>query len=77
MLVNVKLDAIWQKVNLSHFKVADFTGLFNIEWHNQNKVGNSSILLLWRDHEKLCFRRRIILFSGSCFTSFDLNDSAK
>ena len=34
-------------------KVADFIGLFNFEWHGQNKVGNVVILVLWRDREKL------------------------
>ena len=51
MLVNVKIDVSWW-MGLS-FKVADFIGLFNFEWHSKNKVGNIGILILWRNHEKL------------------------
>ena len=46
MLVNAKLDC--QLVKGLPFKVADFIGLFNFEWHGQNKVGNIAILVLWR-----------------------------
>ena len=28
---------------------ADFIGLFNFEWHGENKVANIGILVLWRD----------------------------
>ena len=48
MLVNVKLDVSWQKGLI--FKVGDFTGLLNFEWHSQNEVDNIVILVLWRDH---------------------------
>ena len=44
MLVNVKLDVSWQKK--LPFKVSDSIGLFNFEWHDQNKVGNIAILVL-------------------------------
>ena len=37
------------------FKVADLIGLFNFEWHDQNKVGNIAILVLLGDHKKLCW----------------------
>ena len=51
MLVNVKLYVSWQKG--LPFKVGDFIGLFNYEWHSQNTVGNIGILVLWIDREKL------------------------
>ena len=35
------------------FEVADFIGLYNFEWHNQDEVGNIGILVLQRDREKL------------------------
>ena len=47
MLVNEWLDDSWWK-GLPN-KVAEFIGLFNFEWHSQNKVGNIGILILWRD----------------------------
>ena len=43
----MKLDPSWYQ-GLS-FKVAEFFGLFNLEWHYQNEVGNIAILVLWRD----------------------------
>ena len=51
MLVNVKLQVSWLKG--LPFKVANFIGLFNFEWHGQNKIGNTAIPVLWRDREKL------------------------
>ena len=51
MLVNVKQYVSWQKG--LPFKVADFIGLFNFEWHSQNDIGIIGILVLWRDREKL------------------------
>ena len=51
MLVNMKLDVIWHKELL--FRISDFSGLFNFEWHSENKVGNVGILVLRRDLEKL------------------------
>ena len=33
------------------FKIADFVSLFNLQWHSQNKIGNTGILVLWRDPE--------------------------
>ena len=51
MLVNLQLDVSWLK-GLS-LKVTNFIGLFNFEWHRQNKVLNIAILVLWRDREKL------------------------
>ena len=47
----MKLYFSWLKGSL--LKVADFGGLFNCEWHGQNKVDNISILVLWRDREKV------------------------
>ena len=32
-------------------EVADFIGLFEFEWHSENKVGNILIVVLWRDRE--------------------------
>ena len=44
VLVDVKLEISWKRwVN---FKVADFIGLVNFEWHSQNKFGNVGILVL-------------------------------
>ena len=51
MLFNVKLVVSWYKG--LPFKIADFFGLFNFEWQNQNKVGNAGIFVLWRGPEKL------------------------
>ena len=54
MLVIVKLnDSCYGIRGWLHFKVADFVGLVNFEWHSQNKVGNVGILVLQRDCEKL------------------------
>ena len=36
-----------------YFKFALFLGLFNFEWHHQNKVGNIGIRVLWKDPEIL------------------------
>ena len=36
-----------------HSKVADFIGLVNSEWYNQNKVGNIDIIVLGKVCEKL------------------------
>ena len=35
------------------FKVVDFIGLFNSEWHSQNDVGNNGILVIRKDRKKL------------------------
>ena len=35
-----------------HFKVHIYFVLFNFERHSWNRVGNISIFVLWRDHEK-------------------------
>ena len=35
------------------FQGANFIGLFNFEWHSQNKASIIGILVLWRDREKL------------------------
>ena len=43
IFVNVKLDVCWSKG--LPFKVEDFIGLFNFEWHGQNEVGNIAILV--------------------------------
>ena len=43
-----------------HFKVRDFIGIVNFEWHNQNKVPNIGIFALWRIFEKN--------YCGICFT---------
>ena len=51
ILLNVKQDVSCQKGLPT--KVADFIGLFNFEWHSQNDIGISGILVLWRDREKL------------------------
>ena len=32
--------------------LADFICPFNFQWHDQNKVGNIAILVLWRNREK-------------------------
>ena len=42
MLVTVRLVGL----RGLHFKVADFNGRVNFEWHNQNEVGNIGILVL-------------------------------
>ena len=34
------------------FKMANFIGLFNFEWHGQNEVGSIAILVVWGDCQK-------------------------
>ena len=43
MLVNVKLDVNWQRG--LPFKVANFIGFVNFEWHSQNRVNNIILVL--------------------------------
>ena len=50
MLDNVELDVCCQKG--LPFKIVNFIGLFNFEWHGYNKVGNICIFVLCRDCEK-------------------------
>ena len=70
MLVNVKLDASWQK-GLS-LKVAGFSGLFNFEWHSQNEIGNAGTLVLWRDHNKSLYRiSNTSVSENNCITRND------
>ena len=51
MLIIAKLYVSWQKG--LPVKVAYFIGVFNLEWHIRNEVGNMAILVLRRDREKL------------------------
>ena len=36
-------------------KLQTLLAFCNFEWHGQNEVGNISILVLWRDGEKLYY----------------------
>ena len=38
-----------------HFKVTDFTGFVNIQWHSQNEVGNIGILVFWKVGKETLF----------------------
>ena len=71
MLVNVKSDISVSKVGLP-FKVTDFIGCFNFEWHGLNEVGNIAILVLWRDHEKLWWQGRIAGREGGGAPTYNL-----
>ena len=48
---------MWNEMSVSRrgldSKVADFMGLVNFEWYNQNKVGTIGIIVLRRVCEKL------------------------